>query len=161
EVNRRSLETEDGRALWSIDPTSVQFEPVAMGGNQFAVSRETAFTLQTNPDAVGQTGQIEFLLFRTGNGFPSNDCSMWGTAWQFDEPAYIDVAVSSPQNQTDNGSLQNAAAPTTVAAAAVIMEGGPVRGDSHVPNEAFVSMGAVLALCSSYGVYEWRRLRKD
>lgn len=161
EVNRRSLETEDGRALWSIDPTSVNLEPVAMGPNRFEVGKQVAFTLTANPDAVGQSGQIDFLLVRTGSNFPSNDCNMWGTSWRFEEPVYIDVSASPSDNETANSSAPNAAAPASLEPAPVIVEGGPVRGESYVPNEAFASMGAVLALFSSYGVYEWRRGRKD
>ncbi len=161
QADERSLEDEDGEQMWTIEPLSVQLDLIGIGANRYEVKRETDFVVGATELAAGKTGAIDFFLLRTGSGFPSNDCALFGTSWRFEEPPHIDVSSPPAPEQVENSSASNNVAPLSFSPADVIVDQGPVRGESHVPNEAFVSMGSVLVLFSSYGVYEWRRSRKD
>lgn len=161
QADERSLEDEEGEQLWTLEPLSVQLELFGIGANRYEVNKETDFVVGATQLGAGKAGTIDFFLLRTGNGFPSNDCTMFGTSWQFEEPPHIDVSSTPAPEHTDIGSAPQFAQPATFSPADVVVEQGPVRGESHVPNEAFVSMGSVLVLFSTYGVYEWRRSRKD
>lgn len=158
-VDPNSLQDEQGDDVWIIDPMFADLDLVATGSNRYEAHEEIHFDVGAEEPLRDLKGRIEFDLFAS-NGLSAQNCALFGTTWTFETTPFIDVAMRTDEPIQQNQDVPPAAAPeSTFNPADVIVEKGPVQGESYVPVEAFWSMGTVVALFSSYGVYEWRRGR--
>lgn len=151
-----SLEDDDGEPLWIVEPSSIALE-FQRSGDRYDAKQRVDITLRAETATTQQVGTIEFEVLWAGSGAGSNDCGMFGMSWRMDGEPHIDVTLR-PENETGSGQgIVDAETPAQSEPAVAIVEGGPIRGQSRIPGEAFWSLGIVFGLFASTAVYSFRK----
>ena len=153
----RSLRDSEDNEVWTISPSFAAIDLAPAGPNRYEANIDLLFGVGANEPLQDLKGRIEFQLYAPSG---MTDCGLFGNSWRFETAPFIDVAMRTDEPIQQGQGVPPAAAPEPFNPAEVIVEDGPVRGESHVPSEAFWSMGTIVAVASSYGAYEWRRGRK-
>jgi hypothetical protein len=158
-AEQASLQDEEEDDAWTVDPGSFSLEFTNAGNDRYQANMQVQLEIGAAAGSTMESGRIEFAIFNGGGPFPSNDCALFGSRWRFTNEPYIDVVRPPPPEEPpiDESTQPAEAAPATFTPSQVIVEGGPVKGESRIPGEAFWSLGLVLGLFASSAAYGLRR----